>query len=108
MVGDIFCDDCSCADEGVLADGMAADDGAVGTKCCAFFDEGGADLVHFADFRSRVIDVCKDHRGTAENAVLQGDAFIDTDVVLYFAFVTDDCVGADDNILADVAVFADL
>lgn len=42
-----------------------------------------------------------------KNAVFQCHAFIDADVVLYFAFAADDGVGADDHVLADVAVFAD-
>ena len=107
MVGDVFCDDCAGADEGISADGVATDDGAVGAECCAFFYERGAHLIHFADFRPWVVDVGKDHRRAAENAVFQGDAFVNADVVLDFAFVADDGVGADDNVLADVAVLAD-
>jgi len=92
VVGDVLRHHGAGADEGVLADGMAADDGTVGAKCCAFFDEGGADLVHLADFGPGVEDVGEDHRGAAKDAVFQGDAFIDGDVVLDFAFVADDCV----------------
>jgi len=106
VVGDVFCDNRAGTDEGVAADGVAADDGAVGTECCAFFDEGGTHLVHFADFRTRVEDVGKDHRGAAEDAVFQGDAFVNGDIVLNFTFVADDGVGADDDVLADVAVFS--
>ncbi len=72
------------------------------------FYERGTDLVHFADFRSGVVDVGEDHRGAAENAVFEGDTFVDTDIVLDFAFVADDCVGTDDDVLADVAVLADV
>ena len=61
MVGDVFCYDCAGADEGVTADGVAADDGAVGAQSCASFDKGGANLIHFADFRAWVVDVGKDH-----------------------------------------------
>ena len=107
MIGDVFCHDGAGADEGVLADGMAANYGAVGAECCASFDEGGTHLVHFADFRPGIVDVGEDHRGAAENAVFQGDAFIDADVVLDLAFVANGCVGTDDDVLADVAVVAD-
>jgi len=107
MIGDIFCYNRTGTDEGITADGMAANYGAVGAECCALFDEGGAHLVHFADFRPGVVDVGEDHRRTAEDAVFEGDAFVDADVVLDFAFVADDGVGADDDVLADVAVFAD-
>jgi len=92
MVGDIFRHDGTGADEGVLADGVTADDGAVGAKGCAFLNEGGSCLIHFPDFCSGVVDVGKNHRGATEYAVFEGDAFIDGDVVLNFAFVADDCV----------------
>ena len=107
VIGDVFCDDCTGTDEGVLADGVATDDGAVGAERCAFFYEGGADLVHLADFRAWIVDVGKDHRGATEDAVFQCDTFIDGDVVLDFAFAADDGIGANDDILPDVAVFAD-
>ena len=108
VVGDVFGHDSAGADEGVAADGVAADDGAVGAECCAFFDEGWTHLVHLADFRTRVEDVGKDHRGAAENAVFQCDAFINGDVVLNFAFVADGCVGTDDDVLAYIAAFANV
>ena len=107
MVGDILCDYRTGADKGIAADGVAADDGAVGPQGGAFLDEGGADLVHLGDFRPWVEDIREDHRGAAEDAVFQGDAFIDADVVLDLAFVADGDVRADDDILANVAVFAD-
>ena len=46
MVGDVLCDHRTGPDEGVAADGVAADDGTVGPQGGAFFDEGGADLVN--------------------------------------------------------------
>ena len=108
VVGDILGNYSAGTDEGVLADGVAANNGAVGAECCAFFYERGTDLVHFSDFRSRVVDVGKNHRRAAEDAAFQGDTFIDADVVLDLAFVADDCVGANDDVLADVAVFTDV
>ena len=107
MVGDIFRHDGAGADEGVTADGVATDDGAVGAERCTSFDKGGADLVHLADFRTGVVDVGEYHRRAAKNAVFQSDTFIDADVVLDLAFVADDYVGTNDDILADVAVVAD-
>ena len=106
MVGYIFRNYSASADEGVTADGMAADDGAVGAKRCALFDEGGAHLVHFADFSPRVVYVGEYHRRAAENAVFKCNTFINADVVLDFAFIADDGVGADNDVLANVAVFA--
>jgi len=92
MIGYVFRHDGAGADKRVLADGVAADDGAVGAECCALFDKSGADLVHFPDFCPRVVYVGKDHGRAAEDAVFQCNAFIDADVVLYLTFVADDCV----------------
>ena len=61
MLGNISCHYRTCTDEGVAADGVAANDGAVGSQGGAFSDEGGADLIHPADFRPGVVDVCEDH-----------------------------------------------
>jgi len=107
MVGYVFGHDRTRTDEGVTANGMATNDGAIGAEGCALFDKGGADLVHFAYFSPRVVYVGEYHRRAAEDAVFQGYAFIDADIVLNFAFVADDCVGADDDVLSDVAVLAD-
>ena len=54
VIGDVFRHDGAGADEGVAADGVAADDGAVGPQGGAALDEGGADLVHLADFGAGV------------------------------------------------------
>ena len=61
MVGDILCDYSSSTDEGIAADGVAADDGGIGPQGSAMFDQGGTDLVHLADFRPGIIDIGKDH-----------------------------------------------
>jgi len=107
VIGYVFCDNRPGGDEGVTADCSAADDGAVGPEGGAFFDEGGAHLVHLADFGAGVEDVREDHRRAAKDAVFEGDAFIDGDIILYFALVAYGYIGADDDILADRAVFAD-
>ena len=106
MVGDIFGHNRARTDKGITAYRMATDNGAVGAECCAFLDKCGADLVHFTDFRPWVIDVGKNHGWTAEDAVFKGDAFVHGNVVLDLAFIADDSVRTDDDILADVAVFA--
>ena len=81
---------------------MPADDGAVGPQGGAFLDEAWADLVHLGDFRPWVDDVGEDHGGAAEDAVFQGNAFIDADIVLDLAFVADGDIRADNAILAYV------
>ena len=108
MFRNILCDHGAGADEGTAADDVATDDGAVGPQGGAFLHVGGADLVHLSDFSTRVEDVGENHRGAAEDAIFQGDAFIDADVVLELALVAYDGIGADDDVLADVAILADL
>ena len=107
MIGDILRDHGAGAYEGVFTQCVAADDGAVGTQGGALFDDGRTDLVHLGDFRPGVVDVCEDHRGAAEDAVFEGDTFVDADVVLDFALISDRYIRPDDDILADVAVFTD-
>jgi len=92
VVGNVFCDHRPRSYEGVFTDGVAADDGAVGPQGGAFPDKGRADLAHLGNFRPWVVDVRKDHRGAAENAVFKGNAFINADVILNLALVADDCI----------------
>ena len=108
MVGDILCDHRPGTDEGILADRVSADDRAVGPQGGTFLHVGRSYLVHFRDLRPRVVDVRENHRRTAENAVLDGDAFINADIVLDLAFAADGHIGTDNDVLADVAVLADL
>ena len=82
MVGDILCHYRPSADEGVMADSMSADDRAVSPKSSTFLHEGGADLVHLGNFCPGVVDVRKNHRGSAEDAIFQSHTFVNTDVVL--------------------------
>ena len=107
VIGHIFCHDCSCADKSIAADSMAADDGAVGPQGSTFPDKGWANLIHLADFRPGIVDVCENHGRPAENAVFQCNTFIDTDVVLYLALVADYGIGTNNNVLADITFFAD-
>ena len=81
---------------------MPADDGAVGPQGGAFLDEAWADLVHLRNFGPGVVNVREYHRRSAEDAVFQGNAFIDADIVLDLAFVADGDIRADNAILAYV------
>lgn len=86
---------------------MTADDCAVCPQSGAFFDNCGTDIVHLGDFGSGVVDIGEYHRWPAEYTIFESNAFVNTDVVLDFAFVTDSGVGTDDAVLANVAVLAD-
>lgn len=94
------------ADESVAADGDAAHDGAVGAEGGAVADQGGAHLVHFADFGPWVVDVRENHGGSAKDALFQGDPFIDRNVVLDLATAANAHIRADDYILPDIAALA--
>ena len=107
MVREILVHHSAGADKGVSADDGTADNGTVGAEGGAVFDQGRADLVHFSDFCSGVVDVGEDHGRAAEDAVFQGDAFEDRHVGLDFALFADGDIRADDHVLADVAVFSD-
>lgn len=105
--GDIFCDHSSGSDKGVLANGIAADDCAVGPKACAFFYEGFFVFVFSGDSTSGVNDVCKNHTRAAEDIVFQLHLIIDGDVVLHFDIGADFDVIAHVDVLPERAVFAD-
>lgn len=111
---DVLVDDGARANEGVFADGDAADDGAVGAQGGALFDQGVAVFVLALDQRAWVVDVGEHHAGTAEHPLFQGDVVIDGDVVLDLAAVADDDLVADEDVLpqghpgADAGAAADV
>lgn len=72
-----------------------------------FFNNSGTYLINLADFRPWIIDIGKDHRWSAENAVFRCNAFINIDVVLYFAFVAYIGIRINDDIMAAVTVSTD-
>jgi len=94
-------------DEGVLADGNAADDGAVGAERGPAFDQGVAIFVLTHHGRAGIVDVGEHHTGAAEDIVLEGDVVIDGDVVLDLAVVADHHLVADEDVLAEAASLAD-
>lgn len=107
VVRDIFGDHGTGTDKGIAADGYPANDRAVGSQSGAFLHQRGAELVHLADGSARVVDVGKDHRRAAKNVVFQRDALVNRHVVLDFAPFTDGHIGADNDVLPDVALFPD-
>ena len=104
---DILVDDCARTDEGELADGDAAHDGAVGTQRGAALDQGVAVFVFAFDERARVVDVGEHHARAAEHALFQGDVVVHRDVVLHLALVADDDLVADEDVLAQGHALAD-
>jgi hypothetical protein len=73
-----------------------------------FFNKCRAYLIHFADFRPGIVDIGKNHRRSAEDTIIQRDAFIYANVVLNLTLVSDYGIGSNNNILSYIAVFANL
>jgi len=88
---------------------MAADNGSIGANGRALFDQGIEIELRAAlgVFAAGVHDIGKDHGGTAEDIVLQGDAFIHRDIVLDLDEVADGDIVGHVDILAQRAVFTD-
>src|SRR5690606_13156239 len=94
------------ADKCIRADGHAADDRAIGPEGGAAAHDGVAILGFALDLGTRVIDIGKDHAGTAEHSVLQRHVVIDRDVVLNLHLVADPDLVADEDVLPQRAVLA--
>ena len=69
--------------------------------------EGSLVLVLPRHVASGVDDVREHHGRSAEHVVLELDAFVDRDVVLYFHVVAQSRAAHDDDVLAEVAAFTD-
>jgi hypothetical protein len=105
MIRDIFCYHSAGSDKGIAANACATDDGAVSAKSGAFLDQSRLNLIHLADFSARIINVSKNHRRTAEDAVLQSHTFINRNIILYLAALADGYIWAYYHVLTDVAIF---
>src|SRR5262249_50799273 len=82
-------------DEAVLAQSAAADDGGVGADRCAAPHQGGQELALAFDLRSRVHYVGEYTGRAAKDPVLERHSWIDRDIVLQLAAVTDRDAGPD-------------
>jgi hypothetical protein len=102
-----FGDDCAGADEGKFADVVAADDGGIRTDGGPAFHGSFGIIAPSVDCAAGVDDIGEDAGGAEEDIVLAGDAGINGDVVLHFHIVAEHHLGGDDDVLSEVAVFAD-
>ena len=107
VIGYIPRDHCSGADEGIAADGDAADDGGIGADGRAPAHPGWPQLIHLSYFCPGIVDVGKDHTRSAEDIVFQGDTIVDRDVVLDLDVIADVDPVADIDILAQGTASAD-
>jgi hypothetical protein len=105
-VWDILQNDRASADKGVLADGHATDDCAVGPKRRTQPDQRRTELVHPPDLAARVEHIGEDHGWTAKDMILKGHSFIHRDVVLYFDPIADVHVWTDHHVLADPTILS--
>src|SRR5262245_17941140 len=96
------------ANQGMVTDTMAADDGAVGAQRRAPLHVSGHVLSLADDVASGCLDVGKYRGGAAKNIVFERAAIVDTDVVLNFDVMAQANRTGDEGILADVAILADL
>ena len=95
------------ADERIAADGDAANDGGVGANGRAPPHQRGLKLALTLDLAAGIDDVGENHRGAAEDVVLQDDAVVHRDVVLDFHAIANDRVVVHEHVLAQIAAFAD-
>lgn len=73
---------------------------------CPLLNECGPHLVHLVNLSPRIVHICKTHAWTTKDPVFQGYTFIDRDIVLNLASLSDSYIRADHHILADVAILA--
>ena len=106
VVGHGFCDDRACTDEGVASDVVSTNDGGIGTDGSAFFHKCTGVFALAVDGRTRVDHIGKNHGGSQEDVVFANHTGIDAHVVLYLDIATEHHLRTDNDILADVAVFA--
>src|SRR6516162_4676858 len=69
-------------DEGMLAQGMTADNRGVGADRRSALDQCGTELVLALDLSARIVDIGEDAGRAAEDPVLEGDALVDRDIIL--------------------------
>jgi hypothetical protein len=95
------------ADKRISAECCSANDGGIGTDGRPPLHQRGPNLIHLADCRTGIVDVGEHYRRAAKDIVLQGHPFVDGDIVLDLAPLTNHNVGPDDNVLSDVTVGSD-
>ena len=107
VVFDILSDDGARADKGRAANGVTADDGAVGTKGSAFLDEClGIDAVN-RKVGTGCRDIGEDTGGTTENIILYLHTFIYGYIVLDTDAIADADIVANIDILSQRAVLTE-
>ncbi len=79
----------ACSNERELSDCSAGDDRTIRAECCPAANEGWPVLVLTRHKTSGIYDVCKHHRRSAEDALLESDAVIYRDIVLNLASISD-------------------
>lgn len=107
MVRYVACDHGARPYKGIAPDGRPADDCTVRPQTGPFFDQGRPGFVHAPDMGARIENVCEDHARATKNVIFQGNSLVDADIVLHLAAVAYNCIGANDDILSDIAVFSD-
>lgn len=90
----------------LLADGVSADNGAVGAKGCAAFDQSSAIFMLARNVAAVIIDVGEYHAGAAKHVILQRYRVVNTDIVLHFDIAADNDIAADKDVLPEGTALA--
>src|SRR5438093_3807609 len=104
VVRHIFCHHRTGTDEGVLANGDAAEDRTVRPKRGTSFNESWLQLAHAGNFAARIDDVRENHGRAAKHRILERHGFIEGDIVLNLDPIAAGAIGSDDGFLTAVAV----
>lgn len=94
-------------DKSIFAHGNTANNRAVGAERRTFLDCGRTVLILSRDGSARIVDICEDHAGAAEDVVFKGHGIVDADIVLHFYVATDPHVIGYEYVLTEGTSFAD-
>ena len=90
VVGDLFGDHRTCANECKLTDIMPAHNGGIGSNAGAPADPGLGVLPTAVDRRTGVNNIGKNAGGAQKNIVIASDAGVEADIILNFDIGTKD------------------
>ncbi len=107
IVGDKVGDNRPRTHEGILPDGDAADDRAVGAQGHPSPNQRRTQILHTPDLAARVGNIGEHHGRATKDVVLERHPFIDADVVLDLHSAADTDVGSNHHVLANPTIFSD-
>jgi hypothetical protein len=103
---DVFGNYCPRTDKGKSPDIMSTDDGGIGTDRGPLANMGMEVLIATWDGRPWVEHIGENHAGSQEHVIVAGNTAVDRDIVLDLDVVAEYHTWAHDDILAQIATFA--